>query len=185
MIHFWRIIHNLYNSVYNVTHISKISFHLTIIKYIKGFTFIYCLCKKEIRHIGSSPFAINCKKSQPCLPFGSLASRHSRKFLDMNVVEMAHETPKTGFEIHNPKDRRCLYLQAPSLRNGWWGKGPTGRKIVDFPSLSGFVNRHPSNLPFSCKASTKVINLLAGSDSSFFGEFIIVQTFGMLVDEIQ
>jgi len=65
------------------------------------------------------------------------------------------------------------------------GTGPTGRKIVNFPSFSGFVDRHPSNLPFSCKASAKVVNLLAGFDSSFFGEFIIVQTFGMLVDEIQ
>jgi len=26
----------------------------------------------------------------------------------MNVVEMAHETQKTGFEIHNPKDRRWV-----------------------------------------------------------------------------
>jgi hypothetical protein len=29
-----------------------------------------------------------------------------KEIFDMHVVELVHETQKTGFEIHNPKDRR-------------------------------------------------------------------------------
>ena len=41
-------------------------------------------------------------------PMVAWHSRHGRNFLDMNVVAMVHETQKTGFEFHNPKERRWV-----------------------------------------------------------------------------
>ena len=45
------------------------------------------------------------KASTPWLP----DIKAWKEVFDMSVVEMIHETQKTGFEFQKPKDRRCAH----------------------------------------------------------------------------
>src|SRR4030042_569812 len=56
---------DIYNSSYNIIYICEIPFHLSVIIDIDRPLFKNSLCKDEQRHVRSSPWAIDSKKSEP------------------------------------------------------------------------------------------------------------------------